>query len=102
MLNPETFYSVLTPMFYVTELVGLTPFVITSQYCRHSNIVLTWNILFMLFITLYAFIGSDASAIDNEIIAEVTVFLDKYVGQGGMCFGILFGCIFRNDVKFSN
>lgn len=100
MFNPTNFYEVLTPVYYTTKLFGLTPFHISSKDCKSSKLNLAWSVFFVLFISIYASTGMENSrADDDEFIEAVTSFLDSYLALGGLCCGILFSCIFRNDVR---
>lgn len=98
MFTSNGFYSVVSPTYNITKILGLTPFNINSKGCRTSKASLLWSILFMLFINTYSVIAIKPSGIDEQIIAKLTDALDVYTSQSILCCGLLFGCIFRNEV----
>ncbi|KAK4883709.1 hypothetical protein RN001_007028 [Aquatica leii] len=99
MFQPKNFYSVLTPMYYSTKIVGLTPFKINQICFRRSKINLCWCIGLMIFLNLYTSAGLlQRPDIDWQFIMVITDIVAAYLTQANMACGILFGCIYSNTI----
>lgn len=99
MLTPKTFYSVLTPLFYVSKIFGLSPFKINTECYRESKINMTWSITFMLSTYIYCIIFLHGrSVFGKSVLTRVPEFVNSYLSPSSMLVYISFGCLFCNRV----
>lgn len=100
MFVPENFYELLRPIFLITKMFGLSPFCVNKTSYRNSKINMLISVCIMLFFSLYISIGlSKKESTSEGFIVKVAGFLDAYLTMLGTFCGILFGCIFVNDVR---
>ncbi|KAF2893584.1 hypothetical protein ILUMI_12591 [Ignelater luminosus] len=99
MFQPKTFYSVLSPMYFTTFLIGLTPFSVHTPTFKKSKFYLLWSILIMIFLNTYTTLSlTKRTHRKLEVISQITDSLDLILGQLGTCFGILGGCTSLNKI----
>lgn len=99
MLNPKTLQSSLKPLFYVTKLLGLSPFRIKEDRYKSSWLYIIWSLSLMITFGCYSFYAVNYKPVDAAIITKITDRLNIYLCILSVCIGMLFGCVHRKDVK---
>lgn len=102
MFNPNNFYEVLNPVFYVSKLFGLAPFNLNRKYYRKSILNIIYSVVFAVFVYVFSAIAlHNQPPLNAGIISRVTEMIDSYLNHTGMCFIIVFHCIYSNEVRFT-
>lgn len=98
----KTLYSILLPMYYVTNSLGFKPFHLSRKKCKFSKFCLLWSFGMMLFVNVYIISSiQDSMSVDPGFIATITDLFDRYFSLFGMLSAFLFQFIHLRQVSFS-
>ncbi|KAF5270359.1 hypothetical protein FQR65_LT05547 [Abscondita terminalis] len=100
MFQTENIYSSLTPIYYLTKVMGFAPFKLNGKTTKiYSAFHLLWSSFLIIVFGIYATFAVNTAPSEDTLVLKITDSMNIHLCIFSMCGGIFFACIFRNNMS---